>query len=167
MGWQGFSFLSWVCMQFNLWMKYWVNLWVNWLLVQVAFSNPAQPATEPILISYLKPGYISPLDPNLEGSGVRFTGRSARGCTEIVIHSTLPWCATAMRPGADSSAMTRAMLAGVPGKDSPLLRESHRKRETCLSQMSIKGYKRNEPEDWGGQNRECKEPGSLKVRPSH
>lgn len=140
---------------------------MNWLLVQVAFSNPAQPAIEPILISYLKPGYISPLDPNLEESGVRFIGRSARVCIEIVIHSTLHWYATAMRPGADSRAMTRAVFAGVPGKASLLLRESHRKRETWSSQINIKGHKRNEPEDWGRQNRECKEPESLKVWPTH
>lgn len=50
---------------------------MNWLLVQVAFSNPVRP----ILISYLKPASISPLDPNMKD-----TGRSAMACTEVISH---------------------------------------------------------------------------------
>lgn len=135
------SFLGWVCTQFNLRINYWVNLWVNWLLV--AFSNPAQPAIKPILIANLKPESISPSEPNLEESRGRFTGRSARAYTEVVIHSALHCFATAMRPGADSRAMHEGHVCQGSRKDSLLLREPQEDRGV----VTPSNYQRP-PEEW-------------------
>lgn len=116
-------------MQFNYWMNYWVNLWVNWLLQPSSTSNQAS------IDLFLKPGYISTLDPNLEESGVRFIGRCARVCTEVVFYSTLPRYTTAMRRGLTLEPCTRGVFAGAPGGESLLLGEN-RKKETWLSQAS-------------------------------
>lgn len=99
----------------------------------------------------------------LGGEGIRFTGGSARVGTKVVIHSTLHYRVAAVTLGIDSRSTHMGMFAGVPGKESLLLRENHRKRETWLPPVTIICHKRNEPSDWGRWSRECKEPGSLKT----